>query len=484
MKMYSELSVLGKRMLRVGCDLRRCRFAASATAAGIAIGAPFADVTLKPFPVRAAFDIGSGGVLSLIVARVDRRNKKIRDVLHQTSLPLLQDARPSVSGDAKLGCPLVLSEQSWADIVNKMRLLHGLLKRDFGVVERAAVMTAPLCQCSNARALAQFITKEFKVKVRLLQDDAADRRQRASDGESGAIVGLGADTGEQGLSEAMALLAFDAYCCQTQAANRHRVVVVVEDAESGELSLVGSKVAPGAVVDTESEAEEDALLASPLEALIHHRLPLSCAEAHRVFIAMVQRRPYLSRSQSPNPVTQAEFSRSVGHFESILKATTPSWVLEKIAAGGVLCGTSHNGGMLNTAARVSGHVIVTVDKVEVAALYHYCALTDVLIGQNYPFPQLVVPQAALASALLRALCAPRVEYVPSVTLAAGVLVNERYWTQKDRLAGLEKQRFFRGAKFRTFSRPRRAEDKSAPAGISPHDVAALKPLDKGFKTGT
>ena len=425
---------------------------------------PFGDLTLKPFPVRAAIDIGSGGLVSLIVARIDRRHDKIRDVLHQTSLPIHQDARPPGKGQLPH-----LSEKSWTDIINKMHVINGVLKRDYGVVERAAVMTAPLCLCANARELAQQITKEFKVNVRLLQDSI---RRNGEDDTPHSVEKKNRDD----LQEAMSQLAFEAYACQAQTANRHRLVVLAEDMTMGQLSLVGSRRCD---VDTASEEEELSLQASPVDGLFHHALSLSSADAHRVLISHVQRRDYKCPEQSPNPATKEEFGRCVTHYESMLNATVPSWAREKIAAGGVLCGTSFNGGLLNTAARVAGHVVVTVDKIEVAAMYHYCGLTDVLLAHNYPHPHLIVAQAALASAVLRSLRAPRLEYLPSVTLASGILTDERYWTSKARFADLSKQRFFKSSKFRTFPKPLRQEDKSAPAGSSAKQPAGVDPF--GFR---
>ncbi|PWU95085.1 hypothetical protein C4B63_23g2 [Trypanosoma cruzi] len=145
--------------------------------------------------------------------------------------------------------------------------------------------------------------------------------------------------------------------------------------------------------------------------------------------------------------------------------TLPAWVHEKSGAGGLICGSSFNGGVLNIAARVAQRTNVSLDHLETHAEMHYCGLTDVLLAVNYPDPTTVLPSAAAASALMRALETNRFEYLPEVGIAAALLVQPSLWIYDRRekvRTTLQKKKFFSGSSAqRTFRRPHARENPSA-----------------------
>lgn len=157
----------------------------------------FQSQHVKPFPVRAAIDIGTGGAISLCIGRVDARVGAVRKLMYQTQLPLylekLQQCKsdtnthqdrhhqhhnqssrdtPAAEGEDGVGGPgtFTLSERTVDDIRNKMRVLHGAMRRNAfeGLSERAAVLSWPLCCATNAQRLADELTREFQVDVRVL----------------------------------------------------------------------------------------------------------------------------------------------------------------------------------------------------------------------------------------------------------------------------------------------------------------------------
>lgn len=132
----------------------------------------FQDTHVKAFPVRAAIDIGTGGVMSLAVARVDAAHRAIQRMMYQTQLPLYLETHLPTATPVRGGPipPFALSERSCTDIRHKMRVLQGALRRDGyeGLSERAAVLSWPLCEASNATAMAAELSREFAMNVRVL----------------------------------------------------------------------------------------------------------------------------------------------------------------------------------------------------------------------------------------------------------------------------------------------------------------------------
>lgn len=168
---------------------------------------------------------------------------------------------------------------------------------------------------------------------------------------------------------------------------------------------------------------------SPL--LVEHRVSLSVPDVHRFCITTVQHRSphqyHLHRS-SPNPMLRTEFIALRQHLEASLAPLLPPWVRRKSLLGGMIGGTSFNGGMLNIAARVAQKSPIPLEHLEMHAEYHFCGLTDVLLAENFPHPGTVLPSVALASALCRILQTPRLFYVPEVTTAVCLLLQPLLWT--------------------------------------------------------
>nr|CCC93515.1 conserved hypothetical protein [Trypanosoma congolense IL3000] len=451
----------------------------------------FQNMHINPFPVRAAFDIGTGGMLSLVVARVDAACNAVRDLMYQTQLPLELQSIGLETPETSF----VLSEETRADIRNKMRVLHGALRRDNyeGLSERSAIISWPLCEAADAVALADDLTREFKVDVRVLgktfcvdmpytslssapseaeQDElGADKseaehatddhrgdgdidhlqtllrratRRRKGRQESPYQRGTRNTapymcTPRVSLPQQMEQLAFLAHVAVSRCMAPHRALVLAEDPCKG-ICILGTdttqlETSGGSANDGNLCTNSDALLcqgeASP-NGLLIHELPVNLAMAHRLLVTTVQRRSDTNAigvsQRSPNPVLREEFRQLRSLLEEALHRTLPQWILDKSKVGGTICGSSFNGGVLNIAARVAQRASVSLDHIETHAETHYCGLTDVLLSASYPNAATVVPGAALCSALLRSLDASRFEYLPEVRIPAALLLQPALWT--------------------------------------------------------
>lgn len=253
----------------------------------------------------------------------------------------------------------------------------------------------------------------------------------------------------------------------------------------------------------DAEAGEHANAANPLSSsgagspLVEHRVSLSVPDVHRFCITTIQHRSpdryHLHRS-SPNPMLRTEFIALRQHLEASLAPLLPPWVRRKSLLGGMIGGTSFNGGMLNIAARVAQKSPIPLEHLEMHAEYHFCGLTDVLLAENFPHPGTVLPSAALASALCRVLQTPRLFYVPEVTTAVGLLLQPVLWANASPslFPGLEKRKsapFYANDHYQ--SRSHEAEDgiergKTNEAGemfyASPHYRWFHRPPIKGNPT--
>jgi hypothetical protein len=244
------------------------------------------------------------------------------------------------------------------------------------------------------------------------------------------------------------LLVFNAYGAASQCVNYHNMLAVVEE-DCDRLKLVAS---------------------SGDGSLVSHRVPFTGADAHRMLVSGIQRREVPDHRvsiSSPNPVLREEFYRLRGLCEEAIAASLPKWVLEVTERGGVICGSGSNGGLLNTAARVSQQSMVSRDHLDTAAAFHYCGLTDVLIAENYPKAELVIPFAAWCSGLMGALKTPRIHYLPTVTPALAVLTNAAFWSfsRRDSLrAALSKKKWFESPKHRLGTMPRVKGNPASPRG--------------------
>ncbi|KAG8347601.1 hypothetical protein ERJ75_001343100 [Trypanosoma vivax] len=487
----------------------------------------FQNVHINPFPVRAAIDIGTGGMMSLTVGRVDAGRNAVRDFMYQTQLPLdLQSTRAAELDAASFSSPFTLTENTRADIRNKMRLLHGALRRENyeGLSERAAVISWPLCEAQDAVSLAQDLTREFKVDVRVLGKTfevmmpfANDNKafigfdQRASEqlseectrgGECGAPSGEN-DTFLQTLMhrithkrgrkrkpvkplthstlsapQQMEQLAFLAHASVSKCMAPQRMLVFSEDVKRGlcilgmDTGVAGEEGLGGGTGSNPHEGCNSNALALPrtpnTSDVTIHSLPVDMALAHRLLITAVQRRCGEAgmEHRSPNPVLREEFRQLRNMLEKMVKPTLPSWVLSKSIAGGLVCGSSINGGVFNVAARVAQRTSISLDHLETHAEMHYCGLTDVLLAVNYPNAATVVPNAALASALMRSVETQRFEYLPEVNLSDALLLQPCLWIYARRRQvrdALGQKSFYSGGSIqRTFERPHMRENPSAP----------------------
>ncbi|KAG5487708.1 hypothetical protein LSCM1_08072 [Leishmania martiniquensis] len=558
---------------------------------------------IKPFPVRAAIDIGTGGVASLCVARVDAAVGAIQKLMYQTQVPLHLEALPTSmsipQSSPSTSSSFTLSERTIDDITNKMRILHGAMRRSTfeGLSERAAVLSWPLCLARNAGRLAAQLTKEFKVDVRVLGTDfevewppsvarlmageylsrpetahggitgsqevcdegarrsaegalksllrsaarapaAAGRGKRRNNAPAQPLCGSTASSAAADPRTQLDTLAFLAHAAASQCVAPQRLLVLHEDPQRG-LRLLGlgtsaaddiadlmanatspeerrklraiahgpgpSLLEPGEVPSGDRcafvgvvnaprqqqaslppisspirtlkgnadgiRSDVAAAAASSRMRLVEHPLPVDVASAHRYCITQIQRRPlesYSLHASSPNPLLADEFAALRGLLAGMIQPTLPAWVQRKAQLGGVLCGTSHNGGLLNIAARVSQQTHVSLEHLEVHAQHHFCGLTDVLLAESFPNPLLVLPSAALAAAVLRSLESPRITYLPEVSVAVALLVQPSLWLHAratEVRARLARDPFYESAtaaqRGRTFDRPHRKDNPTA-----------------------
>ncbi|RNF12385.1 uncharacterized protein Tco025E_06477 [Trypanosoma conorhini] len=500
----------------------------------------FQNVHVNRFPVRAAIDIGTGGMISMTVGRVDAAHNAVRDFIYQTQLPL---HLVSANADAASGASLhssdasgttppvsfVLSEATRTDIRNKMRMLHGALRRDQydGLSERAAVITWPLCHAADAVSLAEELTLEFKVDVRVLgktfqvgtlshnpepalgtegaarpplrqgaknisaiqaklssgEDDSLQllMQQIVSrrDKRRGRRCGTGDEEENRRHTNAIAAcavpprqqleqLAFLAHAAVSKCVAPQRMLVLAEDRHKG-LCILGADTAE---TDELDEDGANALVPRPAavsSGVLLHVLPVDISAAQRLLLTAVQRRADgpagTEERRSPNPVLREELRHLRRLLEEMIRPTLPAWVEQKSRAGGLICGSGFNGGVLNVAARVAQRTNVTLEHLDTHAEMHYCGLTDVLLAVNYPDPTTVLTNAAIASALMRALETNRFEYLPAVGIAAALLVEPSLWMYDRRekvRATLQRKKFFNGSVAqRTFRRPHARENPAA-----------------------
>lgn len=544
----------------------------------------FQNTHINAFPIRAAIDIGTSGVISLCIGRVDADKAAITKLMYATQLPLYLEAAHAESHEGSVSSTsFQLSEKTMVDIRNKMRVLTGVMRRDAyeGLSERAAVLSHPLCLAENAVTFAEELTKEFKVKVLVLgksfevswpgvlhpleqreyggsptagsstdgagKDASAfpqeeGKRTRRGRGRRGPLKRLmraqaaphGGGSAEEAAevsssssalstAEQLEQLAFLAHAAAAQCVAPQRMLVLVEDAQKG-LTVVGTDTtaafevqdllvgsgkdgASGGTVSVDpadrrrilkkagllAPSSDDAaarteavpmgggeegaahpLVPRPSSStdgrirLLKHRLPVDVAEAHRRCILDIQRRPiegYHLHGSSPNPLLKEEWVALRNLIGELTAPTLPEWVKRKAELGGVIAATSFNGGLWNIAARVAQRAPVSLEHLEVNAQFHFCGLTDVLLASTFPNPLLVLPSAALAAALLRALHSPRVSYLPELSVAVALLVQPVLWTHHNarRLrSDLRASAFFADVKQRTFHRPHIKNHPTAP----------------------
>lgn len=448
----------------------------------------FQDAHIKPFPVRAAFDIGTGGFVSLAIGRVDAQHHAIQTLLHHQRVAVrLEYERRVVPSDRTDGgsdpssSRRCISAATITDIRTKLRLLTGVLKRmEFrGINEVAGMLTYPLCACDNAAEFCAALEKEFQIRLVVVGHPLTKEGKKVASGDRGVVPTVPP-------AAWMAHLGFTAAAAASQCVARHRMICIEEAERHGTITLCGwdhrsvlKDNGGGETTQREhaqrlGECDEDAFLRIATnktstavsgqssghdENIVHqgpmafnrHVLPLTTNDVQRLLLVNVQRRHLptgvLEAQQllsSPNPVQRREWNEVVSLCARMLSATMPAWVKEKSSSGGVICGASSNGGLLNIVARVSQQVDCSLYHLETQAEHHYCGLTDTLLDA-FPEPERVLSSAALGSALMRALETPRIRYLPDVSVAHALLVWTGLWANDNRVAirkALGKETFF------------------------------------------
>ncbi|EPY22132.1 hypothetical protein STCU_08333 [Strigomonas culicis] len=223
-------------------------------------------------------------------------------------------------------------------------------------------------------------------------------------------------------------------------------------------------------------------------------VPLTVSDAHRVCLTDIQRRPRGAapghRHMSPNPMLPAEYEQLVTRLLAQLHPPTsstaaagaaapdfspllPTSIKRKSSLGGVVCGSSVNGGALNLAARCAQQQNIHLESLTTHMLHHFCGLTDVLLAQNFPDARVVLPAVALVSALLRCLRTETCQYLPEVCVSTALLLQPQLWTYAARRAvqrgDEERRHFYADVKHRVFSRPHHKGNPSA----APNAATAL-----------
>lgn len=159
--------------------------AGSANAAPqLATGAPFNNVTFKPFPVRAAIDVNNGQV-TLAVARVDARQRAIRDLLFQSQLPFhveFESGFAEVGGGGGAAPVRMLTQASQNDLLTKCRVLIGSMHREGpGITEVAGLLAWPFYELHDGGAeIARAMTVALKVDFRVVGQSNAAVKKRPS----------------------------------------------------------------------------------------------------------------------------------------------------------------------------------------------------------------------------------------------------------------------------------------------------------------
>eukprot|EP00758_Cryptobia_borreli_P004421 Tbor_TRINITY_DN4361_c0_g3::TRINITY_DN4361_c0_g3_i1::g.7781::m.7781 len=464
----------------------------------LASGAPFDNVILKPFPVRAAIEIGTGSMITLAVARVDSRQGAIRDLLFQSQLPIHIQFIGGASNCTNVrgsSSNLFLTEKSRNDIFTKVRLMVESMNRDGpSVSEVSGLLTWPFYAMPNDEGdkLAQELSRTFMVDFRIVgrHDEKSMSRREArrermarrlskrhdrtsgSHGDEEYDNAFNSKRGSSHPVEAAEIemdhLAFLSYAAAAKVIDRRRLVAIVEnhrllESEDGKetKSFCGGSIDLIGLAPLSSPVTDDGYLPTLDSGLAIHkyRLPADVMSAHNLLLRDIQRRDekLLHSFSSPNPVHRAEASVLRNGLVRLLRGgdtdygkipeSLPRWLYDKLTqqfGSGekeqkphevLFAGASENGGMLNIASRAVGYIHIHSDSLDQTTDFNICGLTDVLLGHNYPNPQLILPQAALCSAIMKAFLIPKVEYLPQVSIAQAILIHPKYWaySRKDEI---------------------------------------------------
>ena len=404
----------------------------------------------KPFPNRCAIEIGSGGMVTALIAQVDANQNAIREeqMFHQVPVRI----------KLRSGLP-ILEEESWQSVDRAMtQMMENVRRRCVGISEFSGLLSWPLNALENTEQLRIELSRKYKVDFSL-----------APQGED---------------KEQLDRLAFDSYTAAAKSLNKYQVVALHESLKARGLAVGGAqgmdllalRSVPGE--DDLAPGQEYRKWSSAAEArdeLQRFSVPIGTLHAHRLLITEIQKRmeEHYTIRTSPNPVLRQEMIDARNVLSTMIGSMLPPWVHEKSDAGCLFVCSSSNGGLFNTAARVAGRLDFSLEALEVRGEHHYCGLTDVLIGENYLNPHLIVPQIILASSVMRALKTIRMTYIPNVHLTYGMIVNPKYWLYHRR-EQLEEELRSGGAwyqKQRSWPVPHQARNKFIPN--VPHDAGPM-----------
>ena len=309
-------------------------------------------------------------------------------------------------------------------------------------------------KCSVGTAAA-----EYGDAVQILQQDP----------ETGDFILAGNDHHHpQYRNSSTMIYTFDSYAAAAQCLRPDRMLILNERWDTGQIELIGSDWWPHA--DDEDSAlpspdddeavqqltcsDDDAFFRrsrSPISGsaffsnlrgkqtggvvrrLFSYTLPFTALDAHRSLVLDVQKRnPALySPVLSPNPMLRQEFDTLRRHLTDGMTCghELPRWATERVRAQGSVVTSSTNGGTFNSAMRVAGKTRFTLDAVEIGAEHHFCALTDSVLAESFPCPQMVLPQTALAASVMRVLRCRSCQYLTDVSLTHAMLVDPSFWSQ-------------------------------------------------------
>lgn len=355
----------------------------NASRSGVKVSSQF----FNPFPIRCVIEVGTANAVSAVIARIDTNHNAVREMLFRTQLPI---------GLRYRNDPPRLEDQSVHDVEGKIRTVMAAAQR-LRPIEYAGLVTPPLSEVNGIDEMMHRWTKLFEIRFRTFDEDVPHSLVAAAAAKS------------QPLNH----LAFEAAAAAAQCTNPDNFLFITEHdaADNSSLEIVGRDANTG---DLQT-----------------YRFPLSAANVHRMLCLDIQKRDprKYSINMSPNPSSRKELSHLRSVVTDMFRNDVAPWVLEKSRGGCAIASASTNGGTMNIAARIAGQVRLSNEKLIHTTDFHLCALTDVLLSENYPYPSMVLPQAVTASAVMNVIGAHQVNYLPEVALAHAALVDPTFWLQ-------------------------------------------------------
>jgi hypothetical protein len=163
----------------------------------------------------------------------------------------------------------------------------------------------------------------------------------------------------------------------------------------------------------------------------------SASDIHAMILQHYQDR---KRTHGPglscNPINLTEVKAVLHDLTEALRADVPEWLKEVRASdpylGRHFVGASRNGGTLNLAVRATGYSKFSTNQLKEVIYQKYVGTTDAWLAKSYPEPHLVLPRIILAAAILTAMEATRIIYLPEVAATHGVLMDPQFYSESQR----------------------------------------------------